>query len=88
MTNDRVSFDKLTIDNYSAWKFQMKLYLNSKGLFSIVDKSEGEPEDQTENAEYLERAERAFTIIGLSVSSSLVYRISDSLTASDAWAKL
>jgi len=82
MTDDCIGVDKLTIEHYSGllWKFQMRLYLISKGLFSIVHKSE--------KAAYLERAQQAFTIIRLSVSSSLVYLISDSSTASKAWEKL
>jgi len=47
-----------------------------------------EPAGQTEKAAFLERAQQAFTIIGLSVSSSLAHLISDSLTASEAWEKL
>ena len=53
-----------------------------------MDKSGVEPEGQTEKGAYLERAQPAFTIIGLSVSSLLVYLISDSSTASEAWEKL
>lgn len=69
----------------------MKHLLMSKALFTIVDKSEEQPAGTAENdvkAKYSKRAQRAFSTIALSVSSELVYLISDATSASDAWDKL
>ena len=90
-SEDRWSIDRLTSANYATWKFQMKHLLIAKGLYFIVDGTEKAPAESAEakeKSEYLSRSQRAFSNIALSVSSELVYIISDSEDPHDAWTKL
>ena len=90
-SDDRWTVNKLSSDNYAVWKFQMKHLLITKGLYTIVDGSEAAPATSAEagvKAEYQGRAQRALSILALSVSDELVYLISDAQSAKSVWDKL
>ena len=88
---DRWSIDKLTPDNYATWKFQMKHLLLAKGLYRYVDGTEAAPEAEAAadvKARYTDNSQKAFSTLALSVSSGLVYLISDCDKPDDAWTRL
>ena len=64
---------KLTSNNYHTWKFQIRLLLGSKDLFRIVTGEEVLAEGATaeDQEKFRKREQTAFSIIGLSVHSSL-----------------
>ena len=90
-SDGKSSIDKLNGTNYSTWKFQTKHFLLAKGLYEIVDGSEKEPASTAEGKvkeAYKERSRKAFSHIVLSVSTELLYLITDCNSAADAWNKL
>ena len=90
-SDGKSSIDKLNGTNYPTWKFQTKHFLLAKGLYEIVDGSEKEPASTAEGKvkeAYKERSRKAFSHIVLSVSTELLYLITDCNSAADAWNKL
>lgn len=88
-SEDRFSVEKLTSNNYATWKFHAKHVLIAKELFDIVDGSEKEPTTGAEaKAEFKKRKQKAFSLLALTVSSELVYLISDCEEPDDAWTRL
>lgn len=86
-----ISIEKLKDDNFATWKFQMKHLLIAKGYFGIVDGTEREPATSAEDKvkeSFKQRSEQAFSILVLSVSSEMIYMISECATANEAWDKL
>ena len=90
--------DKLNGTNYQSWKYNIKLVLMARGLFSIVDGSEKAPEIKEEDAtkadsiktkkEWRLRSDKAYTTIALSVEKSLQVHISSTTDAHEAWETL
>lgn len=88
---DRWSIDKLNHNNYQTWKFQIKHLLKAKDLYNIVDGSETAPAAAAEanvKARYQQRYNMAFSTIVLSVSTELLYLITDTEEPTTAWKKL
>jgi len=88
--DDRFSIEKLTEENYSTWKFQMKHLLKAKGIFDNVE-LKNQPDENAAaeaKAKYQSDSEKAFSFIVLGVSAKLLYLITQCETASDAWKKL
>ena len=88
MCADKWTIDKLGNTNYQTWKFQMKHLLLVKDLYDIVDGSEAPPvesADQQTKAAYRARYRKAFSAIALSVSSDLLYLITDTEAADLTW---
>lgn len=82
---------KLTGENYVSWKFQMKHLLRSQDLFTFVDGSSVKPADDAEEAvkiKYVSSVNKAYSLLALSVSTDLIYLISDCEEPVTAWNKL
>jgi hypothetical protein len=94
------STPKLDEGNFHLWKFKMRMVLEEKDLWGVVDGTEPCPATVGENApaDSVVRAEkaniwqrknrRAFAIISLGVSDTLVEHIRDLDTATAAWTAL
>ena len=78
MDKDKMEFSKLSGDNYSAWKFKMKLLLIHKGYWKAVT---GEKVSE-------ETDQKALAIIGLGVGDEQIIHIQDSETSKEAWDNL
>ena len=79
----------LTGSNYATWKIQCKMSLMRDGLWSIVNKTETEPEAGTDqHTKYATRRDRALATIVLSVDPSLLYLLGDPTDPAAIWGKL
>ncbi len=63
---------------HGAWKFKARLYLAHKGLWGVVEGSEVDAG----------KDEKAFAVIGLSVTNDHVVHIMGCETATEAWERL
>ena len=91
MNTDKFNIDRLDNTNYQAWKFQMKHLLRAKELYDIVEGIETPPAadaDARVKSLYQSRVNIAFSTIALSISTDLIYLISDTEDPVDAWNKL
>ena len=87
--------EKLNGTNYQSWKYNIKLVLMGRGLFSIVDGTEKAPEikeedkDKPESVKELKewrlRSDKAYTTIALNIEKSLQVHISRTTDAHKAW---
>ncbi|XP_067949829.1 uncharacterized protein [Watersipora subatra] len=91
MDSDKWTIDKLDSQNYQTWKFQMKHILLVKVLYDIVDGAAKAPEgsaDQALKFDFKSRYRKAFSVIALSVSTELLYLITDTEAPDVAWKRL
>ncbi|KAK9806822.1 hypothetical protein WJX72_003845 [[Myrmecia] bisecta] len=79
MAEDRLSIDKLDVDNYGTWSVQMKWLLIENGLWAPVEQEE--PEDK-------DKDQKALARIGRSVQNHHVAMLAKCKTAKEAWTKL
>jgi hypothetical protein len=89
--NLSMGIDKLKDGNYATWKFQIKHLMISKGYFGIVSGTETQPDVSAEDKvkkDFQRRSERAFALLVLTVSSEMIYLISECNSANEAWNKL
>ncbi|CAG4914890.1 unnamed protein product [Colias eurytheme] len=81
-----IPVEKLSgIENYSNWKFQLKMLLIHEDLWDVVT------EDKTEDvndAAYMKRSQKALAKICLSVKPSVFTHVRNAETARDAWINL
>uniref|UniRef100_A0A1X7UT02 Uncharacterized protein n=1 Tax=Amphimedon queenslandica TaxID=400682 RepID=A0A1X7UT02_AMPQE len=84
---DKWTIDKPDSSNWMAWKFQMRHFLLSKGLWGLVDGSEVLRENPTpqQEAEFRKRSQRALSNLVMSISSSLIYLITTFEDPKAAW---
>ncbi|CAH2091010.1 unnamed protein product [Euphydryas editha] len=76
------SFDKLDgVASYHNWKFQMKMALIMEGLWSCIERTEGEAITPAKD-------QRALARICLSVKSNCIQYLRSVTTAKQAWEKL
>lgn len=76
------SFDKLDgVASYHNWKFQMKMALIMEGLWSCIERTEGEVITPAKD-------QRALARICLSVKSNCIQYLRSVTTAKQAWEKL
>ena len=61
--------------NYSTWKLQIRMFLLSQNVWTIVDGSEAVPEATAALALYTARQGKALSILVLSLSPSLLYLV-------------
>ncbi|RPA85833.1 hypothetical protein BJ508DRAFT_411801 [Ascobolus immersus RN42] len=75
---------QITAINYSAWKLRLRLFLQFEGLWSVVDPSNQNEKDRA--GELFEaRNKKAFLILALTISDTLVGSIMECNTARQAW---
>ena len=87
---EKWSIEKLEGSNWSTWKFQMRHLLLAKGLWGHVDGSAVLAEDANDatQAEFDQKAQRAFSTIVLAVSSSQLYLVTLCTKPKEAWDSL
>ena len=74
--------------NYQTWKYNIKLVLMERGLYSFVNGTEAQPaETATEHVKsaYQLRSDKAYSLIALSVEKNLQIHISTTTTPLGAW---
>ena len=85
---------KLDGSNYQSWKFNAKLMLMERGLWSIVNGDEKAPvatesdKKEKEIREFCMRSQKAYSLIALSVQEELQVHIADNCDPKSAWEKL
>ncbi len=89
MAADRFQIDKLTADCWAHWKMQVRLYLTSRKLWTIVTGDELRPADEDAALEeWQQREDQAVTIIGLSIDKSLSYIVRNCTTSTQYYQAL
>ena len=98
-----MKIEKLNVNNFISWKFNMKCLLMEKGLWGFVTGTAVKPEVKTENAdvnadavgksrekldEYNLKSDKAYSLIALSVEKDLQIHVSTKSTAKEAWESL
>ncbi len=86
---DRLQIDKLTSDSWAHWKMQLRLYLTSKDLWSLVIGDEPRPNDGAKGLQqWVRRETQAVTIVGLTIDKSLSYIVRSCTTSAEYYAAL
>lgn len=73
---DKVTIEKLDVDNYATWSVRVKYFLIHRGLWEAVDGS-GQPSEQDD--------QKALALIILHVRDHHLTTLSKCATAKDAW---
>ncbi len=84
---EKWSVEKLEGTNWMTWKFQLRHFLMAKGLWNYVDGTAvlaGEATAEIRE-KFKSEQQKAFSIIVMSVSSSLLYLITSCELPKDAW---
>ena len=81
------TIDKLGTSNWITWKFQMRHYLLSKGLWKYVDGTERLAEDATEAVRrtFRENSQKALSTIVMAISTPQLYLVTSCETPQDVW---
>ena len=82
--------EKLTGENYYAWKFQMKMALIGKDLWEIIAGEEVLNEDasQADRRKFQRRSNMALATICLSVAANIQIYVRSAENAKEAWESL
>lgn len=89
--DDKWSIDRLTLPDYSTWKFELKHLLIATHIFGYIDSTNKAPDDSAsnkDNKEYASELAKTFSQVVLSVSDGQLYLITACKSAKDAWDKL
>ena len=87
----KINIEKLNGSNYQTWKFNAKLVLMNKGLWSIVNGTEKAPvttdadKKEKEVKEFVARSDKAYSIIALALNKSLQVHIANTVDPKAAW---
>jgi hypothetical protein len=85
---DSIKFEKLHGNsNWPSWKFNMKLYLIDKDLWSVTE-SEPALSPEAPSATVSRKVERSLARIGLSLDISQQIHITGCQSGAEAWSKL
>ena len=102
-SGNNLRIDKLNGANYRNWKFNMQCLLMERGLWGYVTGSSVKPELKTEGSdvsaqdaakskekldEYNLKADKAYSLIALSVNKDLQIMVQTSSSAKEAWDNL
>ena len=87
VSGNRMSIEKLNGTNYQSWKFNVKLMLMQKELWGLIDGSDEIEETANEDIKkkYRTRMDKAYSIIALSVETSLQVHIMNTTLPKTAW---
>ena len=85
---DRSSVPLLTPFNYDEWKMKMMIFLKRKRLFEITMGIETEPLLDAEKPKWLNRYDKAYGILCLSVSPNILDQIISIESPSEIWTTL
>lgn len=77
MEADKWTIDKLGTSNWITWKFQMRHYLLSKGLWKYVDGTERLADDATDAVRrtFRENTQKALLTIVMAISTPQLYLV-------------
>ena len=77
METDKWSIDKLVNSNWTTWKFQMRHYLLSKGLWKYADGTEALAEDATDAVQrtFRDNSQKALSMIIMAISTPQLYLV-------------
>ena len=90
----KLEIKKLDGSNFQSWKFNAKLVLMQRGLWSLVSGSEEAPvatatdKKEKEIKEYSLRSQKAYSLIALSVCENLQIHVVDTVDPKTAWDNL
>jgi hypothetical protein len=82
---DLLQFRKLTIANFSIWKFQMDYYFKAKECWPIINGSEKEPGEEVAKASWQKRNDITGYNILQSVDEEHVAQLVSCMLAIDMW---
>ncbi|HVX00095.1 MAG TPA: DUF4219 domain-containing protein, partial [Candidatus Babeliaceae bacterium] len=90
------TIDKLNNNNFSAWKFRMRMILIDRGLWEIVDGSQVAPmlnagddaESRVKHTEWKKKDNTALAQIALTVGTTELIHIKGVKSAREAWLKI
>ena len=87
METDKWSIDKLGNSNWITWKFQMRHYLLSKGLWKYVDGTEVLAEDATDAVQrtFRDNSQKALSTIVMAISTPQLYLVTSCESPKDVW---
>ena len=87
METDKWSIDKLGSSNWITWKFQMRHYLLSKGLWKYVDGTEVLAEGATDAAQrtFRDNSQKALSTIVMAISTPQLYLVTSCESPRDVW---
>ena len=87
METDKWSIDKLGSSNWITWKFQMRHYLLSKGLWKYVDGTEVLAEGATDAAQrtFCDNSQEALSTIVMVISTPQLYLVTTCESPRDVW---
>lgn len=83
-----MKIEKLNGTNYQTWKFNVKLMLMQKELWGIVDGTDvigDNSETEVLKKKFYARSDKAYSIIALSIETSLQVHIMNTTNPKDAW---
>eukprot|EP00742_Colponemidia_sp_Colp-10_P012924 GILJ01014559.1.p1 GENE.GILJ01014559.1~~GILJ01014559.1.p1 ORF type:complete len:116 (+),score=24.61 GILJ01014559.1:29-376(+) len=82
------AMEKFGGENFNVWKFKMRMLLEEKDLWSIVDGSEAAPQDPKELEKFGKRARKALATICLCLKDNRISLVRGAASAREAWKKL
>ena len=87
METDKWSIDKLGSSNWITWKFQMRHYLLSKGLWKYVDGTEVLAEGATDAAQrtFRDNSQKALSTIVMAISTPQLYLVTSCESPRNVW---
>ena len=87
---DSFKIEKLTVENYHSWKFNIKMSLIGKDLWEIVQGTETLAEDDSaeEQRKFKKRENLALASVCLSVTTPLQIYVRSAKSAKEAWDNL
>ncbi len=89
MASDKFQLEKLTVDCWSTWKFQMTVYLDGNGLLGVVDGTEPRQEDAgAATQDWDKREKKAKMALVLAIDKSLLYVVINCQTSAEIWVAL
>ena len=82
--------EKLTVDTYPSWKFNMRMSLIGKDLWEITEGTEVLPEraNVQQKTQFKKRDNKALSMICLSITTSLQIYVRPAKSAKEAWDSL
>ena len=87
MEADKWSIDKLGNSNWITWKFQMRHYLLSKGLWKYVDGTETVEEGAGDAVQrtFCDNSQKALSTLVMGISTAQLYLVTSCESPKDVW---
>ena len=82
------SIEILTLFDFHSWKGDMEIQLHARGLYRVTMDIEEEPTSMIDKARFLNKKDKAFGFLCLSISRDLLFHLSGLKTPKEIWDKL